>query len=124
MEEWSIGKLLSKLDERYALARERKDNSKPLKLRKAGPFSQRLPPANAPQWAISTGDSVDSSGPASSASETVDDLSDDPARSSEDLSFVDDSQASGAPSPTPPVDENGDPEMDAWISDVTGVHLS
>ena len=49
-----LNELLKKLDERYLKSREKKDNSRPMKNRKLGSPSDRSPPANAPDWAITT----------------------------------------------------------------------
>ena len=45
-------RFLKKLDDRYVESREKKNNSKPLKPRKVGPDSERLPPQNAITWAV------------------------------------------------------------------------
>ena len=53
-----LNELIKKLDHRYMSSREKKDRSKPLKVRKLGLPSERLPPLCAPKWAINATDNM------------------------------------------------------------------
>ena len=53
----NLNKLISKLDKRFSSAREKKDNAKPMKVRKIGAPSTRLPPSISPNWAVQIADS-------------------------------------------------------------------
>ena len=55
----NLNELIKKLDHRYMSSREKKDRSKPLKVRKLGLPSERLPPLCAPKWAINATDNID-----------------------------------------------------------------
>ena len=130
-----LGQLLQKLDERYACSREKKDNSKPLKVRKVGTPSERSSPPNAPRWAVEMTDhSLDSSSPNSSMLTSVSTSSDIPQYIPTTSSTPTTSGAlttRSTPPSTPvspiqddtssPIGSDSDPEFDTWISEVTGV---
>lgn len=124
-----LGLLLQKLDERYARSREKKDNSKPLKVRKVGPSSQRSSPANAPHWAVEmTGHSLDSSPNSSllSSPSTPSDIPLPSTSSTPTTSGTLTSRSLPLSTPVSPIQDDtigsdSDPEFDTWISGVTGV---
>ena len=47
-----LSKLLMKLDEKYSKS-SKTDKTRPTKPRRQGPYSDRMPPLNAPKWALS-----------------------------------------------------------------------
>ena len=47
-----LSRLFSKLDEKYYKS-SRTEKARPAKPRRPGPYSDRMPPLNAPKWAIS-----------------------------------------------------------------------
>ena len=142
-----LNELIKKLDHRYMSSREKKDRSKPLKVRKLSLPSERLPPLCAPKWAINATDNIDMNAPVSldlssqiENSESLSDSSVSPALSitsdSPRLSITSNSPTvsinSDSPSlsitsnsPDPNIsdfsDIDSDPELDSWISSITGV---
>ena len=97
-----LNELLNKLDERYLKSREKKDSVRPMKTRKIGSPSDRSPPGSAPDWAVTRSRSTDL--------ELIDTHVEE-----EHLSDIGDSLSAS--------DCEEDPEMDDWISHVTGVHV-
>ena len=91
-----LNDLLKKLDDRYARSREKKDNVRPMKTRKVGNPSDRSPPANAPIWALA-------------------------ATGSTNINAPDGSESSDSSRPNSDIED--DPEMNDWLSNVTGVNV-
>lgn len=68
-----LSKLFMKLDDKYSKS-SKTDKARPMKPRRQGPYSDRMPPLNAPKWALSREfDEVGSSSAESSLLETESD---------------------------------------------------
>ena len=98
-----LNQLIKKLDERYFKSREKRENVRPMKTRKIGRPSDRSPPGNAPDWAVADSSTV--------TPELTNNVTDEDPLS-------DASSPYNSPSPS---DYEEDPEMNEWISHVTGV---
>ena len=132
-----LSQLIQKLDERYTRSREKKDNSKPLKVRKLGASSERSSPPNAPRWAVeTTNHSLDSSSSHSSLPSSPSASSDIAQEFSPTTSSTPSTSRTSTTRSTPPstpvspiqdtdmstpIESDSDQELDTWILGVTGV---
>ena len=110
-----LNKLIVKLDERYFHSRERKENSKPMKNRRKGNPSERLPLANSQIWAtispeltFPVNSAPELTSPVNSAPELTSPVNSAPVLTSPPLTSTPDNIELSC------VDE----DMDAWLSNI------
>ena len=124
-----LSKLLAKLDEKYHKS-SKTDKARPTKPRRSGPYSDRMPPLNAPKWALS--EEFEEAG-SSNAESSVIDTTDEPQSLTDSGNDIDDSLTMLTPHnhtsndincnaiSDDQSDDDDDEEDSQWLFNVAGI---